>query len=141
MKKSDATYIIGSIFSAMTAFFYCCTMWFSIRLPRYYPLQHSWKWVNEKGVPSQGWYGMQAFAFLAAGVVTLVVYFFLKRGGTAIPSTALRAGLAVFSRAGSPCHTTLKPAQTKILGVVVTLIIVICMAYMLYHEFDKWGIF
>ena len=133
MKKSDTTYIIGSIFSAMTAFFYCCTMWFRVKLPRYYPLEHTWKWVNEKGVPSQGWYGMQAFAFLAAGIVTLVVYFFLKRGGTAI--------LAVFSRAGSPCHTTLTPAQTKILGVVVTLIIVVCMAYMLYYEFDKWGIF
>jgi len=25
--------------------------------------------------------------------------------------------------------------------MVVTLIIVICLAYMLYHEFDKWGIF
>ena len=125
MKKSDTTYIIGSIFSAMTAFFYCCTMWFSIRLPRYYPLQHSWKWVNEEGVPSQGWYGMQAFAFLAAGVVSFVVYFILPR---------------LFATGGAT-EKTLKPAQTKILGVVATLIIVICMAYMLYHEFDKWDIF
>ncbi|MFQ6036614.1 MAG: hypothetical protein ACE5NM_12320 [Sedimentisphaerales bacterium] len=125
MKKSDTTYIIGSIFSATTALFYCCTMWLSIRLPRYYPLQHSWKWVNEKGVPSQGWYGMQAFAFLAAGAVSFVVYFILLH-------------LFAISEAA---EKTLKPAQTKILGVVVTLIIVICMVYMLYHEFDKWGIF
>lgn len=121
MKKSDVTCIVGSVFLASTSLFYCCTMWLAIRLPRYYPLQHSWKWVNEKGVPSQGWYGMQAFAFLAAGIVTLVVYFLLKRVGSA--------------------DTTLKPAMIRLLGVAVTLIIVICMAYMLYHEFDKWGIF
>ena len=120
MKKSDATYIIGSIFAAMTAFFYCWTMWFPIKLPRYYPLEHTWKWVKEEGVPSQGWYGMQAFAFLTAGVVTLVVYFILKRI--------------------VPAEITLKPALTKILGGVVTLIVIMCMAYMLYHEFDKWGI-
>jgi len=120
MKKSDATYIIGSIFAATTAFFYCCTMWFPIKLPRYYPLEHTWKWVKEEGVPSQGWYGMQAFAFLTAGVVTLVVYFILKRI--------------------VPAEITLKPALTKILGGVVTLIVIMCMAYMLYHEFDKWGI-
>ena len=121
MKKSDTTYIVGSVFAAMTAFFYCCTMWFSIKLPRYYPLEHTWKWVNEKGVPSQGWYGMQAFAFLAAGIVALLVYFALKRNASS--------------------ETDLKGAPARILGVVVTLIVIICMGYMLYHEFDKWGVF
>jgi len=121
MKKSDMTYIGCSVFSAMTAFFYFFAMWLGIKLPRYYPLEHTWKWVNEKGVPSQGWYGMQAFAFLAAGIVTLVVYFILKRSG--------------------PGETNLKPALTRMLGVVVTLIIIICMGYMLYYEFDKWGVF
>ncbi len=121
MKKSDITYIVSATFIALTSLFYCCTMWFSIRLPRYYPLQHSWKWVNEKGIPSQGWYGMQAFAFLTAGVVTLVVYFVLKRVVSA--------------------ETTLKPALTRILGAAVTLIVIICMGYMLCYEFDKWGVF
>lgn len=121
MKKSDITYIVCSAFAAMTAFFYCCTMWFSIKLPRYYPLEHTWKWVKEKGVPSQGWYGMQAFAFLAAGIVTLVVYLILRRSVSAEP--------------------TPKRAMTKVLGVAVTAIVIICMGYMLYHEFDKWGIF
>jgi len=96
-------------------------MWFSIRLPRYYPLEHTWKWVKEQGVPSQGWYGMQAFAFLTAGVATLIVYFVLKRVVSA--------------------ETTLKPALTRALGVAVTLIVIICMGYMLYHEFDKWEVF
>jgi len=121
VKKSDITYIVGSVFAAMTAFFYCCTMWFSIKLPRYYPLEHAWKWVNEKGVPSQGWYGMQAFAFLAAGIVALLVYFALKRNASS--------------------ETDLKGAPARILGVVVTLIVIICMGYMLYHEFSKWGVF
>jgi len=121
MKKSDITYMVGSVFAAMTVLFYCCTMWFPIKLPRYYPLEHAWKWVNEEGAPSQGWYGMQAFAYLAAAAAALVVYFVLKRGA---------------------CEkVNLKPALIKWLGVFVTVIIIICMAYMFYHEFDKWGIF
>jgi hypothetical protein len=121
MKKSDITYISSSVFAAMTVFFYCCTMWFGIKLPRYYPLEHTWKWVKEKGVPSQGWYGMQAFAFIAAGIVTLITYSILKY------YTSVEAHL--------------KPGLTKKLGIVVTLLIIACMTYMLYHEFDKWGIF
>jgi hypothetical protein len=121
MKKSDITYIICSVFSAMTAFFYFLAMWLHIRLPRYYPLERTWKWVKEQGVPSQGWYAKQVFAFLAAGIVTVVVYFVLKRS--------------------IPAETNLKPTQARILGVVVTLILIICMGYMLYHEFDKWGVF
>lgn len=121
MKKSDITYIVGSVFAAMTAFFYCCTMWFSIKLPRYYPLEHTWKWANEKGIPSQGWYGTQAFAYLAAAMVATVVYLVLKY---------------------SPREkANLKPTLTKLLGVVVTVIIMACMGHMLYYEFDKWGIF
>jgi len=96
-------------------------MWFSIKLPRYYPLEHTWKWIKEKGVPSQGWYGMQAFAFLAAGIVTLIIYLILKHYNSA--------------------EAHLKPALTKVLGVAVTLILITCMIYMLYHEFDKWGVF
>ena len=96
-------------------------MCFAIRLPRYYPLEHTWKWVNEKGVPSQGWYGMQAFAFLGAGVVTFIIYLVLKR---VVPE-----------------ETILKPAHTKILGVVAILTVIICLGYMLYHEFAKWGVF
>jgi hypothetical protein len=121
MKKSEATYILCSVFATMTAFFYCCTMWFSIKLPRYYPLEHAWKWFKEKGVPSQGWYGMQAFAFLSAGVVTLAAYLILRRYNST--------------------EASLKPALTKTIGTVVTLILIICMTYMLYHEFDNWGVF
>ncbi len=121
MKKSDMTYIVCSVFSAMTAFFYFFAMWLGIKLPRYYPLEHTWKWVKEQGVPSQGWYAKQVFAFLAAGIVTLVVYFILKRS--------------------IPAETKLKPALCKMLGMVVTLIVIVCMGYMLYYEFGKWGVF
>jgi hypothetical protein len=121
MKKSDVTYILSAVFVPLTSFFYCCTIWFGIRLPRYYPLEHTWKWINEKGVPSQAWYGMQAFAFLAAGIITFILYLVLKRTISA--------------------DTNLKPAHTKILGIVAILITIICLGYMLYHEFAKWGIF
>jgi hypothetical protein len=121
MKKSDLSYIICSVFISMTAFFYGSAIRFGIKLPRYYPLEHTWKWIKEKGVPSQGWYAKQAFAFLAAGAVTLVVYFILKRSLGA--------------------ETNLKPTLTKIIGMAVTLIVIICMGYMLYHEFNDCGVF
>ena len=120
MKKSDTTYIVGSVFAAMTCFFYCCTMWFRIKLPRYYPLQHTWKWVKEESVPSQGWYAMQVFAFTCAGAVALIVYLILKR----CPDK----------------ESTLKPAHTKWLGIAATVMMIVCMTYMLYHEFAKWEI-
>lgn len=119
--KSDITYVLSAAFVALTSFFYCCTMWFSIKLPRYYPIEHTWKWINEKGVPSQGWYGMQVFGFLAAGIVTFILYLVLKRATSA--------------------DTNLRPAHIKLLGVVAILITIICLGYMLYHEFAKWGVF
>jgi len=121
VKKPDVTYVLGAAFMASTSFFYCCTMWFAVKLPRYYPLERTWKWVNEKGVPSQGWYGMQAFAFLAAGIVTFIIYFVLKRAVSA--------------------EASLKPAYTRILGAAAILTVIICMGYMLYYEFEKWGVF
>lgn len=120
MKKSDTVYILGGIFAALTNLFYCCTI-FDIKLPRYYPLEHVWKWVNEKGVPSQGWYGAQAFAFLAAGIVTAMAYLTIKR---LISS-----------------ETKLKPAQIRIFGVITSLIVAVCMGYMLHYEFSRWGVF
>jgi len=121
MKKSDVTYVLGAAFMALTSFFYCCTMWFAIKLPRYYPLERTWKWANEKGIPSQGWYGMQAFAFLAAGIITFIIYLALKRA--------------------VPTETSLKPAHTRILGAAAILTTIICMGFILYHEFEKWGVF
>lgn len=120
MKKSDRTYILAVVFCAATSFFYCCVRWFKIQLPRYYPLQHTWKWVNEKGVPSQAWYAMQCFAFLCAGVVTLVVYFILK---------SMASG-----------ESDLSPKNAKLLGIAGTVVMVFCMSYILYYEFNHWGI-
>jgi cbb3-type cytochrome oxidase subunit 1 len=122
MKKSDVTYIVGATFVAFTNLFYCCTMWFHIKLPRYYPRLRTWKWFSKiEGEPSQGWYGMQAFAFLAGGIVALTVYFILKRTVKA--------------------ETSLKPKQTRMLGVAAILIAIICMGYMLFYEFGRWGVF
>ena len=121
MKKSDTTYILGAVYVAFTSFFYYCTMRFAIKLPRYYPLEHTWKWVKEKGVPSQGWYGMQVFAFLAAGIVTFIIYLVLKRT--------------------VPAETSLKPVHTRILGAASILVSIICLGCILYHEFAKWGVF
>jgi hypothetical protein len=121
MKKADLACLTGSVFIALTALFYCSTIWFSIAVPRYYPLEHTWKCVNEKGVISQGWYGMQGFAFLAAGIVTSLVYLALKRF--------------------CPPNTALTPAATRWISVVTLFIVLPCMGYLLYHEFVRWKVF
>ncbi len=118
MRKSDVRYVVGSVFASATSVLYCMTMLFDIKLPRYYPTEHVWKWVNESGVPSQGWYGMQVFAFLFAGILSVVVWLVVRR----LPSEKLSAG------------------ATKLLGVAATMIVVICMTYIMCHEYSKWGI-
>ena len=121
MKKADLIYIVGSVGIAFTSLLYCATIGFSLKVPRYYPLEHTWKWVNEKGVPSQGWYGMQIFAFLGAGLLCALLYLALKR----IP----------------PSTATLRPAATKQIAWVTLIIVCSCLGYLLYHEFHKWHVF
>ncbi len=118
MKKSDITYIVGCTFAAATAFFYFCVMFFGVTVPRYYPTLHEWKWVNDKDIPSQAWYGMQAFAFLAGGIAALIVYILCKR--------------AVSNQTG------LKPGTIRKTAVSTIVVVVFCMGYMMYHEYTKW---
>ena len=61
---------------------------------------------------------MQAFAFLAAGIVTLIIYLILRRYNSV--------------------ESRLKPVLIVVLGIGVTIIVIACMTYMLYHEFAKW---
>ena len=121
MRRSDVVYIVGCAFAAVTSFAYCCTMWFHIKLPRYYPMEHTWKWVREAGVPSQGWYGMQAFAYLVGAAGALVLYMVLRR-------SALK-------------QMVLKPYPARMLGVVTTVLIAVCLGYIFVHEFSRWGVF
>ncbi|MHC4118935.1 MAG: hypothetical protein ACYSWO_15675 [Planctomycetota bacterium] len=119
MKKSDLTYIVGCAFSAAVAIFYSCIIFFKITVPRYYPTLHEWRWDNVKGVPSQGWYGIQGFAFIGGIVVAIAVYIACKRAGT--KEMELKPG-------------TVKGAALATLGVVLA-----SMAYILFHEFHRWG--
>ena len=124
MKKSDITYILCCVFAATTSFFYCCTRWFSIigeNLPRYYPTEHTWKFAKGSGI-SQGWYGMQGFAFVCAGIVTFIVYLLLK-GST-----------------GKEQDSGLSKIKCFCFGAGATLMMVIAMGYIVYYEFKKWGI-
>ena len=119
MKKSDMVYLLSAAFVTFTGFFYCCTMWFAIKLPRYYPVEHVWKFVKEKGVPSQAWYGKQAFAYLCAGLVTLIIYLAIKAVGGKV---------------------SLKPGLTKGVALVclgATLVFMFCI---MQHEFVKWHV-
>ena len=120
MKKSDLAYVVSCIFGAVYSLGYCAATWFDIKLPRYYPLEHSWKMVNEKGVPSQGWYGTVAFAFVVSAIVTLVAYFALR------PRLSTNGGL--------------NGAAVKAIGIVSILAIIGGMVFMALHEFLKWGV-
>ena len=120
MNKADLRYILCAVYAGLTPFFYCCIWWFHIKLPRYYPTLHVWKWTKEKGIPSQGWYGMQVFAFLAAGVVTVIVYACLRK--------TIKA------------DATLRPAICKWIALGTILLIVFCLGCIMHHEFTKWGV-
>lgn len=121
MKKADLAYIVSVVFLSVTALSYCATIWLPIKLPRYYPLAHVWKWAKEPGVPSQGWYGMQVFAFLVGGAAAGLVY------------------LALQSR--RPQETSLKPAVMQGLAWITMLVLAFSLAFLLHHEFAKWGVY
>lgn len=120
MKKSDITYLVGCAFAAAVSIFYCCIIHFKIKVPRYYPTLHQWKWWDKvEGVPSQGWYGIQSFAFIAGGIVAIAVYFACKRAE--ISQSELKSG-------------TVKGTALATLAVVL-----VAMAYIMHHEFHRWG--
>ena len=97
-------------------------IWCKIPVPRYYPLEHAWKMINEKGVPSQGWYGLQTFAFLAAGIISFAAYSILKK-------------------IGSKIDLNLSPATHKTISILTILVILCSMGYIMFHEFEKWSVF
>lgn len=119
MKKSDMTYILGIVFAAATSVAYCCVRWFKITMLRYYPLEHVWKW-GKQGGPSQGWYSIQTFAFLCGMAATLAVYVILKSAG---------------SKAGE-----LEARDARRLGIAGTILIVVCMAYIMFYEYSHWHV-
>jgi ABC-type Fe3+-siderophore transport system permease subunit len=115
--KTDIAYVQTSVFASATAFFYTLAK-FTMHLPRYYPIEHIWKCTEDPGVVSQAWYARQIFAFLAAAIVSLIVYFVLTATG----------------------KKNFKPVMIRSLGIAATLIIVICMGCLMFHEFEKCGI-
>ncbi len=120
MKKSDVAYLLSCIFGGIYSLSYCAKTWFHINLPRYYPLENTWKMVSEKGVPSQGWYATTTFAFVVSAAVTTIAYLVLQRR--------------------QPRDAALKPVVVKTIGIVSVLAIIGGMAFMALHEFFKWGI-
>jgi uncharacterized membrane protein YhaH (DUF805 family) len=120
MKNSDLAYVVSCVFGGVYSLAYCSVTWFHIKLPRYYPLEHTWKMVNEKGVPSQGWYSTTAFAFVVSAIVALVAHFALR------PKRSRDIGL--------------NAAAVRWIGIVSILAIIGGMVFMAFHEFVKWGV-
>ncbi len=125
MRTSDRTFILVSIYIISTAMFYSSVRWFGSyftpRLPRYYPLDHCWRLGKLAGHPSQGWYGMQAFAFIMAAIVTFNIYVLL------VKPAANRGDL--------------KPGTIKLLSITTVIAMIYTLSHMVWHEFHHWGIF
>jgi len=122
MRKSDITYVTGSVFVSLTAFFYSLIVFFKIPVVRYYPTEHRWTTEKIAGAVSQGWYGLQTYAFIAAAIASFIVFFLLKT-------------------TSSGQDKELKTAMSKLIGIITVLVIIASMGYILYHEYAKWGVF
>lgn len=120
MKKTDITYVTGSVFASVASIFYFCIMHFHITVPRYFPTEHTWKMHKVEGLASQGWYGMQTYAYVVAGIVAFIVYMVLK---------------------AKTNDTPLKPVLAKRIGISVSVIVTTCLVLILHHQFRHWGIF
>ena len=118
-KKSDITYLVGCAFTAAVSIFYCCIIGFKITVPRYYPTLHEWRWDKLPGVPSQGWYGIQSFAYIAGGIVAIAVYITCKHAGSR--------------------EIVLKPGIIKGAALATLSVVLVAMGYIMLHEFHKWG--
>ena len=120
MRKSDFSYLVGSVFIAATAALYAYARWAHVNVPRYYPVEHTWKMVKEPGAISQAWYGVQGFAFAGGAVAAFAVFLVLK----------------------CIAHKTdkLSDAMVRSVGIVVTAITVVSMGYIAWDEFTKWGV-
>ncbi len=121
MKKSDSAYLIGATFVSVFSLTYCAIIRFHIRVPRYYPLEHTWRMIKQPGVPSQGWYGIVGLALITATLVTALVYVAIRYTGSG--------------------EKQLTPMITKLVGIGVTFIMIICAAYVMIYEFLRWGVF
>lgn len=120
MKKSDITYLVGCAFTAAVSIFYCCIIHFKVKVPRYYPTLHKWMWWDKvEGEPSQGWYGIQSFAFIAGGIVAVAVYLACKRAAAS--------------------QSELKSSIVKGTAAATLAVVFIAMAYIMHHEFHRWG--
>lgn len=119
MKQADTTFVVAWVFTAATTFFYACTMWLKLKLPTYYPTEHTWGLGKKDGVIGQGWYGKGMFAIGAAAIVALIVWLILR--------TLTKKDL---SQAGVKC-----------IGLIAIAVTVVCTGCVLYYEFNKWGVF
>jgi len=120
MKKSDVTYVVGCAFTAAVSIFYCCIVHFKVNVPRYYPTLHKWMWWDKvEGEPSQGWYGIQSFAFIAGGIAAIATYIACKRTGDK--------------------EVELKPGTVKGTALATLVVVLLAMAYIMHHEFHRWG--
>ena len=114
MKKTDAGLFTAIGFPVLFAIAYASIMYFKIKVPRYFPLEHAWAYSSSPGKIAQGWYGMFAFAFLSALIIALIGYFLL-------------------------CSKKMKstPAILNALSALSFLLIAFSLVWFILHEFLK----
>jgi hypothetical protein len=114
MKKSDAVFISAAGFSAVFAIVYASIIHFKIKVPRYFPLEHTWSLNGQPGKIAQGWYGMFALAFLLALIFLLVSYLVLRSEKIKLP-----------------------PMVLKLAATLMFIIVPFVLAWFVWHEFMK----
>jgi hypothetical protein len=114
MKKSDAAFITAAVFSAAFTIAYAVIMYFKIKVPRYFPVEHAWAYSTQPGKIAQGWYGMFALAFVAALIISLIAFCILR-------SDKFKSN----------------PAILKTVSVTSLLIISFLMVWFVLHELIK----
>jgi hypothetical protein len=115
MRKQDA--IVLSLCAAVVA---CCVLYiFQPPAPRYYPLDHEWRWEKAPGLPSMGWYGRTLWAFLAGGVAILVTW-------------------PIAVRLAKQAHNAPSAWMPKALTFLTFVAVLAALGHTVVHEYITW---
>lgn len=120
MQRKVSRYYTAVVFLATYVVAYTLALVFPLPLPRYYPIEHTWRWTTLPDVPSMGWYGLVTFALLVSGLVTLMARIIFKHIPKEQKHVAARS------------H--------RMLAWMMVVILVGALTYIALHELQRWGI-
>jgi len=118
VNKGDRSFLAGAVFIVLFCAAYCLATVAALPLPRYYPIEHLWRWARLPGVISQGWYGAMVFGFAVAALPALLLHW-------------------TFGRLVRPRH--LSPAWIRGLSALVLATVLSSLTFLLLRELCAAG--